>query len=240
MARHVKFVALAHEGKILASHVHWDKEDAEDYEGVLKTIFASAGWAAVREQKKRKLELKSGENVYCIEIDSEARVYIAVVTGKYPIRHIFTSSSATGPLLMSEFSNHVTLHYRHESVASPEKGMKRTLKGFLRDLAARFDDLDGIDRIANVQTKLDALQSVMARNLALADERQSLLMREVEATDRMARTAKDIFQKTAVVKRRMLCSCVKGYMLAIVVTIVVLLIAAGVIVYVGKSVLHWF
>lgn len=82
MARHVKFLALAHEGKVLASHVHWDKEDQEDYESVLKTIFASNGWAAVREQKKRKLELKSGENVYCIELDPEGRVFVAVVTGE--------------------------------------------------------------------------------------------------------------------------------------------------------------
>lgn len=237
MARHVKFLALAHEGKILASHVHWDKEDPEDYESVLKTIFGSAGWAAVREQKKRKLELKSGENVYCVEIDSDARVYVAVVTSKYPIRHIFSSSSATGPLLMAEFSNHILLHFKHESVASPEKGMKRTLKSFLRDLASRFDDLDGIDRIAAVQTKLDALQSAMARNLALADERESLLQRNVAATDRLARSAKEMFTRTSAVKRAAQCACVRNYVV-ITVAVLLLVVIAGLLV--AAYLFKWF
>ena len=33
MARHIKFLALAAEGKVVASHLHWDKENSEDYSG---------------------------------------------------------------------------------------------------------------------------------------------------------------------------------------------------------------
>jgi hypothetical protein len=49
---------------------------------VLRQIFDSPGWLAVKAGQKTRLELKSGANVYGIEIDSEGRVYVAVVTGE--------------------------------------------------------------------------------------------------------------------------------------------------------------
>ena len=97
--------------QILASHLHWDKEASEDYEGacgaslarawlsgavasacaralppataaaVLRQVFQSPGWAAVRESEKSKFELKAGPNTYCMEIDAEGRVFVVVITG---------------------------------------------------------------------------------------------------------------------------------------------------------------
>lgn len=140
---------------------------------------------------------------------------------------------------MAEFANHVTLHFRHESLASPEKGMRRTLKSFLRDLAARFDDLDSIDRIATVQSKLDALQVTMSKNIALADERQTLLQREVESSDRLAKSARDMFRTSQSIKRHAQCACIKGY--CVLITVILLVIVIGVVVIgLGLGVFHWF
>ena len=80
---------------------------------------------------------------------------LSAIAALYPVRNIFSASasgrggagSAAGPRLMTEFRDFVALNYRHESVSSPEKGLKRSLKPILRELAARFDDLDSIDRI---------------------------------------------------------------------------------------------
>ena len=82
MSKHVKFVALAFDGNILASHTHWNMEDIEDYASVLGQIFKSPGWISARSSDKRKFELRAGGNMYNIEIDSDGRVFIAVVTGK--------------------------------------------------------------------------------------------------------------------------------------------------------------
>ena len=49
---------------LLASHA----ADKGDYATVLSQIFASPGWAAVLEDEKSRLELKSGEDVYCVRV----------------------------------------------------------------------------------------------------------------------------------------------------------------------------
>ena len=48
---------------------------------VLRQVFQSPGWAAVRESEKSKFELKAGPNTYCMEIDREGRVFVVVITG---------------------------------------------------------------------------------------------------------------------------------------------------------------
>jgi hypothetical protein len=153
--RHVKFVALACGGRLLASHTHWNAEAQEDYAETLKQIFASAGWVAIRAQAKTKLELKSGSNVYCMELDGE-RVYCAVVTAGYPIRAVFSAGGGGGgggsgggggnARLMREFAEHVHSQERvaRESAmaSTPAGGLQRALARFLAALAARFDDIE--------------------------------------------------------------------------------------------------
>jgi hypothetical protein len=79
--------------------------------------------------------------------------------GAYPIRHIFSSTSASSfsPKLMTDFAAHILKQHAHESVASPPGGLKRTLRPFLKDLAMKFDDLDSIDSKA---------QAAQSRSLA--------------------------------------------------------------------------
>jgi hypothetical protein len=60
--------------------------------------------------------------------------------GAYPIRHIFSSTSASSfsPKLMTDFAAHILKQHAHESVASPPGGLKRTLRPFLKDLAMKW------------------------------------------------------------------------------------------------------
>ena len=42
MARHIKLLALALDGKVVASFLHWDKEHSEDYIGAMRrTLWVS-------------------------------------------------------------------------------------------------------------------------------------------------------------------------------------------------------
>jgi len=45
---------------------------------------------------------------------------------------------------------------RHESTAAPERGLKKTLRPFLKQLASRFDDIEGIGKVAAAQPRYGA------------------------------------------------------------------------------------
>ena len=55
---------------------------------------------------------------------------------------------------MTEFRAHVEAHLRLESLSAPERGLRRTLQPFLKQLASRFDDIESIDKVAAVQGKV--------------------------------------------------------------------------------------
>lgn len=237
--RHIKFLALATGGRLLASHTHWDKEGRENYKETLLQIFASAGWQAIRAQNKTKLELKSGGNVYCLELDGE-RVFCAVLTSAYPIRHIFSASAASGggAKLMRDFAEHVSAAVPRESLSAPPGGLQRALARFLEGLAARYDDVEGIDKLARVQGSVKALQGTMANNLRLADERHTLLDREVDKTQQLAETSKSLFKRTAGMRSIMRC---RRWTVILSIALIALAAAAIItIVLVGKFATHWW
>jgi hypothetical protein len=211
LPRHVKALALCHKsGAILASHLHWDRdgERISEYEATLHRIFASAGWRGAVTAERRKLELREDDNLYCIEMDDRGRVYVAIVSAGFPTRVVFSSSASNSaaagagaapaapgdPRLMAEFAAHVTATFRQESLASPEKGLQRSLRPFLRALAARFDDLEGLgDRITTTAAKTEALKEKLAKTLVLADERASLLSDVQEKSEELADGARSLF-----------------------------------------------
>lgn len=111
-----------------------------------------------------QFELTSNENVYCIELDAQKRVYVAVITRLYPKRHIFSSSSGSkDPRLMTEFRAYVDSQLRGESAAAPERGLRKALRPFLKQLASRFDDIEGIDRVAAAQAKVRSAAQLRVR-----------------------------------------------------------------------------
>ena len=55
---------------------------------------------------------------------------------------------------MTEFRDHIEAQLRHESVSAPDRGLRKTLRPFLKQLASRFDDIEGIDKVAAAQSKV--------------------------------------------------------------------------------------
>ena len=175
---------------------------------------------------------QSGANVYCMEIDLQGRVFVAVVTAAYPVRHIFSAgaSASTTPKLMSQFQSNVTTRFAHESISSPAGGLKRALKPFLSELAARFDDLDSLDRVVAVQKKVDALKDTMLTTLVAADERHGLLDNTDERTRQLASGAQAYYKRTNTLRRRACCALCAAWVWCIVILIAVALIGAGIVV----------
>ena len=218
-ARHIKVLALCHEGKVLASHQHWGELDGEllsDFEATLRRIFSSAGWAQVRASGRRKLELREPGCLYPLELDAEGRVLVAITTVAYPTRRVFSAgppgspaAAEAGPRLMAELSAHVLASYARESLSSPEKGLKRSLRGFLKQLATRFDDLETMDKILATEGKAQALKATLHKSLAAADER-SRLINEVEASsESIAKGAKDMFRAASKARSHARCAANK-------------------------------
>ena len=144
---------------------------------------------------------------------------------------------------MTEFRDFVALNYRHESVSSPEKGLKRSLKPILRELAARFDDLDSIDRIVAAHGKAQAVVEKMATNLKLADERQNLLEAREAETRHLAESSKRLFTAMTRAKYMVKGRCWRRYRCCcIIATMILLALAciAAAIVVTNYTSQHWW
>lgn len=126
------------------------------------------------------------------------------------------------------------------AVASPPGGLKRTLKPFLRDLATRFDDLDSLDKISLVRGKLADVQSAMATNLRMADERQSLLEGADARTRLMEGSARRMLQRGAAIGSRRRCCCGCSALAVTVLALLVLVVVAAVIVALNYAHFRWW
>ena len=175
-------------------------ETAAEFEEVVREIFASAGWeSVVADPGKRRLQLASGGSLFCIELDAAGRAFVAVTSADYPTRYVFGSDggvATSSPRLMQEFRAFVDAlpvasggggggggggadggpAAAAAGPASAEaRALKKALKPFLKQLGAKFDDLEQLDKIAAVRRKVADVQRVMGDNLARASERDSLL-----------------------------------------------------------------
>jgi hypothetical protein len=160
--------------------------------------------------------------------------------GAYPIRHIFSSTSASSfsPKLMTDFAAHILKQHAHESVASPPGGLKRTLRPFLKDLAMKFDDLDSIDSKAQAaQSRSLASSAVSQPQDRGADERQKLLPREGVKSN-LLQASRQVHNKSNTMQRRARFS--KVCKVATVFVVAILIIIIGSVLGVNYSTYNWF
>lgn len=248
LPRHVKALALCHEGRILASHLHWDRDGDTlvEFEATLRKIFDSSGWRAVRVSDKRKLELREASSLYCLEIDERGRVYVAITTAAYPTRLVFSAGERAadpGPRLMSEFAKHVELMYKHESLAAPDKGLKRPMRPFLKTLASKFDDLESLDRISATEMKADRVKQQLHKALVLADERSRLLEETDDKMQTMAASARTMFNTATSIRskqRAKMMRAWKRFFCCCGACCLFIVIAISVIAGLNYGLYHWF
>jgi hypothetical protein len=141
---------------------------------------------------------------------------------------------------MTEFKEYVSSKYAHESIASPDKGLRRSLKPFLRALATRYDDLETIDKITSAQAKLDRLTHVMVENVHLATERDVLIERVHSRSETLNAAARALFSTGQRIRRRKCCSCVSSYAILVVITAAALTLLALIVVALNYSTYHWW
>lgn len=186
-----------------------------------------------------------------IELDAAKRVYVAVVTEKYPTRYIFSSSSgvSASPRLMQELRDHVSALVAanggpasgSSSISSPESGKSlfksKGLKTFLKTLASKFDDVDGIDKIAAAARRVQDVQRIMADNINQASERDGLLAGIDDKSKKLNQSAKSMFESSTALKRK---SCCRKWMAYTIVTSIFLFAAAAIILGLNYGQYHWW
>ena len=218
--RRVHALALCREGRILASHMHSERGGEltlADFEGTLRRIFSSPGWAQVQLADKRKLELREPGALYCLELDAEGRVYVAVVSPAYPTRCVFSAAGAAaaaaggGGRLFEEFAAGVLGGHRAESLTAADKGLKRALRGFLRSLAARYDDVAALDKIASVERRAEGLKADLHKALLAVDDRSRLLSTVEAQSSTLASSAKEMFTNARKIKNLQRAACCRAF-----------------------------
>jgi hypothetical protein len=144
---------------------------------------------------------------------------------------------------MREFADHVhgpgQERIARESAAAttPAGGLQRPLARFLAALAARFDDVESLDKLTKVGGQLKTLQATMAKNLVLADERHTLLDRELDKTAELASSARLFSSRASAIKRVM---CCRSLTATLAVVGVVLVVIAAIILVLNYTKFHWW
>jgi hypothetical protein len=189
-----------------------------------------------------------------LEMDSDQLVYVAVVTARYPTRVIFRSESATStsPRLMREFRQFVAGKLSKgdgagagagsgssaRDLSSPAvKGLKKSVEPFLKSLAAKFDDLESIDKLAAAAKKVAEVKQVMASNIAIATERDGLLSNLEDKSERLSESARAMFKASSAAKRKACCRHMKCVIIAVVCGVAA---AAGIVLGLNYGVFHWW
>lgn len=118
--------------------------------------------------------------------------------------------------------------------------MKKPLKGFLKTLAAKYDDVDNVSKIAAAARRVAEVQSVMADNMRAATERDNLLGNLDDKTRALNASAKKLFEGSQAVKRGACRQCCAAYVKVIIIIVLLLVLAGGAIVAVNYTTTHWW
>ena len=227
-------------------------EPASEFEEVVREIFSSAGWeSVVADAGKRRLQLASGGSLFCIELDEAGRAFVAVTSSDFPTRYIFGSDggvATSSPRLMQEFRAFVAALPASAgggggagAAAGPAsaeaRALRKALKPFLRQLGAKFDDLESLDKIAAVRRKVAEVQRVMGENLQRATERDSLLSELDHKAAALEASAGTLF--AGAVKLRQI-SCRSKWRTYAFFAALLLVVATGVVLVLNYQTFHWW
>ena len=211
---------------------------------VCATVFESPGWAAVVEEERTKLELKSGAHMYCIERAGTLFCLVAVVGDGTGTRFIFSGSNPAAPRFMNALKAAVRDAGGHEGANAAEaaRAIKRNLKSSaLAVLAKRFGadggDTESVDKVVATQRKVETLKTTMHAKLIKATERDML----IDALDDKARdlrsSAKDMFLSSKTIQNA---HCWRYTCCAAGVTVFTIVVAAIIILCLNHFQFHWW
>lgn len=201
VAKEIKFLAVARKSDkaIIASHIQ-SSDKSYDYVANVSKVLQSPGWATVTSDK---LSLDDGPNMFYVSIDEAGRVYICITTKGYPSRYIYGTADGQTRGVLAELKRQFVERFGDASLTCPPNGLNSKASGMLRGLCGEFNDLSGIDKMAAVQGKVDAVKGVMASNINQALKNVDRLEDIDEKAVVLAETANKFKNTSGSLKRNM-------------------------------------
>lgn len=220
ITKEIKFISIARKSDkvILASRIH-SVDKSYDYIANVNKVLGSPGWASVTTDK---LSLDDGPNMFYVLIDTNGRVYIAITSKGYPSRYIYGSPDGSTRGVLNELKRATLERFGDFSLTCPAGGLESKARTLLQSLCTEFNDLKSIDKIANVQSKVDAVTGQMQKNIELALKNTDRIEDIDEKAVVLADSALKFKQGGAALKRKMRCRKWKMYAIFAVLIIVVL------------------
>jgi hypothetical protein len=161
--KEVKFLAVARKSdkSILASHIA-SADRSYDYVANVTKVLNSPGWASVTTDK---LSLDDPPNVFYVSIDEGGRVFIVITSKGYPSRYIYGSADGNTRGILAELKKQFVERFGDASLTCPAGGLNSKASGILKGLTTEFNDIQNMDKLANVQAKVEGVKSVMASSI---------------------------------------------------------------------------
>jgi hypothetical protein len=220
--KEIKFLAVARRGdKAMLAHRIHTLDKTYDYIANVMKVLNSPGWASVTTDK---LSLDDGENRFYVLIDEAGRVFIAITSKAYPSRYIYSSSDGSTRGVLGELKKVFTERFGESSLTAAPNGLQTKAGNLLKGLADEFNDLKGIDKISNVQAKVDAVTGVMQKNIEAALKNTDRIEDIDEKAVVLADSAAKFKNAGGSLKRNMRCRYYKIVALFTVLIIAVLVI----------------
>ncbi len=121
----------------------------------------------------------------------------------------------------------MTERFADASLTCPANGLQSKAGDVLRGLCTEFNDLESIDKIANVQSKVDTVKGVMHNNIQAALKNTEKIEDIDEKAVVLADSASKFKDKATSLKRGMRCRYIK---MVIIMTLLVAAVLAVIIV----------
>ena len=143
--------------------------------------------------------------MFYVLIDEAGRVYIAITSKAYPSRYVYSSSDGSSRGVLGALKREILEKFPDASLTCGPNGLDGKVKPLLKALCDEFNDIKGIDKIASVQQKVDAVTGVMQKNIELALKNTDRLEDIDEKAVQLSESALKFKNAGTALKRKMAC-----------------------------------
>jgi hypothetical protein len=123
------------------------------------------------------------------------------------------------------------------SSSDNNRSSRRLIEPYLKTLATKFEDIEGIDKLATASRKVQDVQKIMAENIALVSERDALISGLEEKSVTLKNSAKYMFTSSNKLKQN---ACRKLWWCYGFIVIGILLSACAIVLGLNYGVFHWW
>lgn len=138
-------------------------EDPEyDYKENIQKVLSSPGWASISSDK---LSLEDNQRLFHLMLDEEGRVYIAITSKAYPSRLVYPTSNGKTRGLLGDLVDEIQQKFSDLSLTCKTMGLQKQCKQSLTNLLKKYNDLKAMDKLTQVQGKVDEVKGVVRESV---------------------------------------------------------------------------